>query len=374
MRGFIGSDVELLAVVKADAYGHGAIMIAKTMFASGVSRVAVYTLPEALSLRHAGIERPILVLGPISPSDAPSCVALNITPAIASLDLARALSESAATAERILPYHVEIDTGLTRYGVLATEVLDFVKELRSLPNLDPEGLFTHYASADEPVKESVWRQFESFNQSRQMLQQHGFTFRMYHVAASAAALEYPEMHLDMVRCGISLYGYYPSEFVRRAVDLQPILTVRSILARVRSVPEGTGISYGSEYRCSRPSVIGLVPFGYADGIPRSVYKTGQVLVRGRRVPIVGRVAMDQFMVDLTNVDGVMEGDEVVIIGRSGNEMINADDVAGWAGTISYEVLTRLSVRVPRVYFDKGRPVAFRVPMSTQVFPVTGSSG
>jgi len=239
--------------------------------------------------------------------------------------------------------------------------------MRSLPNLQPEGLFTHFASADESAKESVWEQFRIFTETRQALADEDFTFPINHVAASAAALEFPEMHLDMVRCGISLYGYYPSEFVRRAAQLQPALTVRSFVARARLIWPDTGVSYGSEFRCSRPSLIGLVPFGYADGMPRSAYKSGQVLIRGQRAPIVGRIAMDQFMVDLTDVDGSAEGDDVVIIGRSVDDEIDADDVARWAGTISYEVLSRLSIRVPRIYFDQGRPVAFRRPMSTEVF-------
>lgn len=373
LRSLIGPNVELLAVVKADAYGHGAILMAKTMFGSGVNRIAVYTLPEAVALRHAGINGPILVLGPIAPADAPCCVTLDITPAIASLELATRLSAEALRRNQTVAYHVEIDTGLTRYGVLAADSLDFVRRLRDLRNLRPEGLFTHYASADEREKTSVWEQFEAFKVTKQKLADQGLAFPMYHVAASAAALEYPEMHLDMVRCGISIYGYYPSEFVRRSVDLQPVLSIRSVLARVRPIATGVGVSYGSEFRTTRPSIIGLVPFGYADGMPRSAYKHGQVLVRGTRVPIVGRIAMDQFMVDLTGVQGVEEGDEVTIIGRSGDEEITADDIARWAGTISYEVLTRISVRVPRVYFDDGRQVAFRRPMSTEVFTISTPS-
>jgi alanine racemase len=363
VRRQIGPSVEFMAIVKADAYGHGAVMIAKTAIQNGVDRLAVYTLAEAIALRRAGIEAPIVALGPFDVTEAGACVAFSIRPTLTSLSVATALSHSAMQASKTVPYYIEVDTGLTRYGLPIDEVLPFVQALSALPGLQPEGLFTHFARADERAKEPTWQQFRLFERVRQQLADHGFRFPLCHVANSAATIDLPGMYLDMVRIGIALYGYYPSADVSRTVPLSPIMAIGSRLARVRRVPTGTTVSYGVDFRTERPSVIGLVPFGYADGMPRNVQGKGFVLVRGQRAPIVGRIAMDQFMVDLTDLTDVQEGDEVVILGRSGDEEISADDLAAWAGTISYEVLTRISPRVPRLYIENGRVVAMRRAMS-----------
>ncbi len=212
IRKFIGQGVKLLVVVKADAYGHGAIMVARQVLASGASHLAVYTSAEAVSLRRAGVEAPILVLGPIDPAESAVCVSNRLTPCIASLSLAQALSIEATSAGLTIPYHVEVDTGLTRYGILASEAEPFLCSIQQLPGLAPEGIFTHYASADEPEpsKQSAWRQFEVLESLIQTLEKHGIYFPLHHAAASAAMLGCPEMHLQMVRCGVSVYGYYPS--------------------------------------------------------------------------------------------------------------------------------------------------------------------
>lgn len=369
MRRHIGPNVELMAVVKADGYGHGAVVIGRTALAAGADQLAVYTPAEALHLRKAGIGGPVVVLGPVAASLAEKCITHDITLCINSIELGQAASAAAMAAGTEVRYHVELDTGLTRFGILPEESLPLAHALNELPGLRREGLFTHFASADESSKESVWKQFNLFMSIRTMLAHHGYSFRLSHVAASSAALDFPEMHLDLVRCGISLYGYFPSSFVRQSVPIQPVLALGSHLARVRAVPVGAGVSYGHDWRAPKPSVIGLVPFGYADGMPRTVQGKGQVLVRGQRAPIVGRVAMDQFMVDLTGIPCVQQGDGVTIIGTSGSDEITADEIGEWAGTISYDILSGISPRVPRLYIAGGEPIAGRLGMTMEIGPV-----
>jgi|SRR5579872_4816474 len=369
MKRYIGPDVRLMAVVKADGYGHGAVMIGKTALQSGADQLAVYTPAEAIYLRKAGVEGTIVVLGPISPIHAALCVRYRITPCINSVELAQALGEAAKVEDAQVRYHVEIDTGLTRYGIMPDEALDLLQAISSIPRLAPQGMFTHFASADEKSKDSTWKQFHKFMKLKAYLSDHGIEFPTYHVAASSATLDFPEMHLNLVRCGISLYGYYPSPYVKRSVDLAPVMVLGSHLARVRSVPRGTGVSYGHDWKAKHRSVIGLVPFGYADGMPRTVQGRGQVLVRGHRAPIVGRVAMDQFMVDLSHIEEASEGDAVTLIGKCGDEEITADELGSWAGTISYDVLSGVSTRVPRLYVRDGAPVYRRSGMTMAVEPV-----
>jgi alanine racemase len=366
VKGFIGPRVELMAVVKADGYGHGAIATGRTALASGAHHLAVYTLAEALSLRKGGVDGSIVVLGPIYPDQAATCISHGITPCISSRELGQAIAAAAISAGTQAAFHVEIDTGLTRYGVLPEEAVPLVAALDKLPGLRREGLFTHFAKADEEDKTSVWKQFRVFSKVRLALNDAGLTFRVYHVAASAATLDFPEMHLDLVRCGISLYGYYPSSYVSRSVGLEPVLALGSQLARVHDVSKGVGVSYGHDWTATRKSRIGLVPFGYADGMPRTVQGKAHVLVRGRRAPIAGRVAMDQFMIDLSRVPDAQEGDPVTIIGTSGEDEITADEIGEWAGTISYDVLSGISTRVPRLYIEGGRPVAKRLGMTMEL--------
>jgi alanine racemase len=369
---FVGPAVELMVVVKADGYGHGAVTVGRSARAAGAHHLAVYTVAEGLHLRKAGIEGSIVVLGQIAASQAELCVRHDLTPCIATIEVGKALSCAAQSTSATVPFHLELDTGLTRGGILPGEALDLVQALDALPGLRREGLFTHFASADEENKELTWKQFHIFKKVRKLLTDHDLTFRTYHVAASSAALDFPEMHLDMVRCGISIYGYYPSAHVKRSVDLQPVMALGSHLARVRSVPKGVGVSYGHDWKASHRSVIGLVPFGYADGMPRTVQGNGTVLVRGQRAPIVGRVAMDQFMVDLTKVKDAQQGDLVTIIGSSGEDEITADNIGGWAGTISYDVLSGISTRVPRLYIRNGEPVSGRLGMTMSVEPIASS--
>jgi alanine racemase len=358
IRGIIGAQVDLIAVVKADAYGHGAITMADHAQSAGVSMVAVYTLDEGIRLRRAGIECRILILGPIEPARARQCVDHALIPCIGTPDLGQALSDVAVATGRSVRFHLEVDTGLNRYGVSYDSVVDLVRQLDALPGLNRESMFTHFGSADELEASTVGEQLGLFAATREALKGESVSFEGHHAANSAAALRFAATRFDAVRCGIATYGYTPSSHVGSELELRPVMAIGTELARVHEVAKGVGVSYGFEWRADRPSIVGLVPFGYADGMPRSAQNGGFVLIQGHRAPIIGRVAMDQFMVDLTDLPDCLVGTPVTIIGRDGDSQITADDIAAWTGTISYEILCRISPRVPRVYLRDGRPISW----------------
>ncbi|MBS1251270.1 MAG: Alanine racemase 1 [Anaerolineales bacterium] len=348
----IGPAVELCAVVKANAYGHGAEAVARTALVYGAGRLAVARLEEATALRRAGICAPILVLGPIAPNGAASVISHELTPTVNSPAVAQALSQQAQAADRTVAVHLKVDTGMGRFGVLPEEVVSFAREILSLPGLRLQGFWTHFAVADEADKTYTRRQFSIYHRALRNLETAGFQVEVRHVANSAATLDLPETHLDMVRCGIALYGLYPSPDVGRAVSLRPALALKARVGRVRTLTSGSSISYGRTYTTQRDTRVALVPFGYGDGYPRLLSNRGQVLIGGRRCPIVGRVCMDLFVVDVSAVPDVGEGDEVVLLGRQGDEVITAEELAGKLGTINYEVVTGLAARVPRVYLNE----------------------
>lgn len=342
----------LLTVVKADGYGHGAAAVGKTAVGAGADWLGVYTVDEGVVLRRNGIDAPILIIGTFQSAEARHIVDERLTPTITSLQAAAALQD-AAGGERIA-FHVKTDTGLTRAGVPVDTLESFARSLQEFPALEPQGLYTHFASADEDDKTTTFDQFRVFLAVSDRLAEEGLSFPLRHVANSAATLDLPETHLDMVRCGITCYGYYPSPAVRRDVEVRPAMSLLSAVTRVRRVPTGTGVGYGHEFRCSRESLIALVPIGYGDGLPRCLGSgIGTVLLRGRAVPIVGRMSMDQIAVDATDVPAVEPGDAVTIIGRDGEVEQSADDLARQAGTISYDILTGIMPRVPRVYIRSG---------------------
>ncbi|MBV9282285.1 MAG: alanine racemase [Chloroflexi bacterium] len=345
----------LMAVVKGDGYGHGAVPAAGAALSAGATWLGVYTVPEGVALRRTFAEVPILVFGPFQRSEARDIWEARLTPTIVSREAAESLQRTANG--RTLPYHVEIDTGLTRAGIDPAEALPLMRCLGAYPGLRPQGLYTHFACADECDKGTSRRQFGAFMAVANLLDREGHTFPLKHAANSAATLDLPETHLDLVRTGISIYGYYPSRDVRRAVPLRPALSLISAATRVHRVPAGRGVGYGHEFRCRRPSTIALVPIGYGDGLPRCLgCGNGRVLVRARFAPIVGRVSMDQITIDVTDIPGVQLGDPITLIGRDGEMTQSADDLADRAGTISYEILTGLLPRVPRLYVAGGNVV------------------
>ncbi len=346
-----------MAVVKANAYGHGAVMVARTALESGATRLAVNRVVEGVQLRQAGIAAPILIIGYSLPAQAPIVVRWALTPTVISPPVAAALSEAAQEQGKTIPVHIKIDSGMGRFGLLPGEAVDFVRMVSARPNLRVEGLYTHFAVADAADKTYTRRQFGVYREVLKRLEAAGFPIPLRHVANSATTLDLPDMHLDAVRCGIALYGLRPSDEVEPVVPLRPAMTLKSRVARVRTLPAGSCISYGCTHTTSRPTPVALVPAGYGDGYHRLLSNRGAVLIHGRRAPIVGRVCMDQFVVDVSDVPGVSEGDEVVLFGRQGEAEISAEEVAGWAGTINYEVTTSILPRVTRVYRQGAEVVA-----------------
>ncbi|MDH7484871.1 MAG: alanine racemase [Anaerolineae bacterium] len=348
-----GEQAELIAVVKANAYGHGAVAVARAALQAAASRLAVVRTLEGVQLRRAGIEAPILLMGYTLPAEAETIVRWRLTPTVNTWAQAQALSAAATAAGVSLPVHIKADTGMGRFGLLPEEVADFAQALVQLPGLHLEGFYTHFATADAADKTYTRRQFAIYCQLLTRLQDVGISIPLRHVANSAATLDLPEMSLDAVRCGIALYGLRPSAEVEPPVPLRPAMSLKSRVARLRTLPAGSSISYGRTYITTRPTEVALVPVGYGDGYHRLLSNRGAVLIGGQRAPIVGRVCMDQFVVDVSGTAGVQQDDEVVLFGRQGEAEITAEEVAGWAETINYEVTTSILPRVTRVYLRNG---------------------
>ena len=357
LKRLIGEKTELMAVVKANGYGHGAVPVAETALDNGASRLAVHRVLEGVQLRQAGITAPVLIMGYSLPAQADTVVRWDLTPTVNTMEQAQALSAAASRQGKVVSFHVKVDTGMGRFGLLPHEVVDFVQAISELPGLALEGLYTHFAVADAADKAYTLRQLEIYLEVVKRLEEAGFTVPIRHVACSAAALDLPQTHLDMVRCGIVLYGLRPSNEIEPTIPLRPALTLKSRVARVRTLPADSSISYGRTYVTTEPTRVALVPVGYGDGYSRFLSNKGQVLIRGRRAPIVGRVCMDQFVVKVSHIPDVQQDDEVVLIGRQGDDEISAEEVAAWAGTINYELVTSLLPRVTRVYLKGGQVVA-----------------
>jgi len=328
-------------------------MVSRAALDAGASSLAVYTVEEGLALRQAGIECRILVFGHFLTIEAPSICEANLTPTVSSEAAGKALQD-AATGD--IPYHVKIDTGLGRAGVAPTEAVPLMRSLAHFPALRPEGIYTHFARADEEPNGATADQLCIFRQAIELLERDGHVFPVKH-AASTAAITLPGTHFNAVRVGIGLYGYHASHNAREAIRLRPALRLVSTLTRVHQLEPGRGVGYGHDFVAQRESRIGLVPIGYGDGIRRSLGNgRGTVIVGGHLVPIVGRVSMDQLTIDLTEVPEAQEDDEVTLIGRDHDVEQTADDLASQSDTISYEVLTCLLPRVPRLYFRRGELV------------------
>lgn len=342
----------LMAIVKADGYGHGAVPVAKACLAAGAAMLGVAIVEEGVELRRAGITVPILVLGAIDPARAGEVVGNDLTAALFTPELAVALNASAHELGKRAKVHLKVETGMGRLGLPPGDALRSLARLcLSLTALDVEGVFSHLALADAADKTHAREQRRSFELALSDLAAAGLRPTYRHLANSAATIEMPDFHYDLVRPGISIYGYYPSDEVRTDLDLRPALSWTTRVAWVKQVPPGTTIGYGCTYRTADTTRIATLPLGYADGYPRLLSNRGEVLIRGQRAPIVGRVCMDQIMVDVGRIGGVSIGDEVTLIGRQGEESITADDLARTVGTISYEILTNVSKRVPRVYIE-----------------------
>lgn len=340
---------QVMAVVKANAYGHGAVEVAKTALENGASWLGVARVIEGAQLRQAGITAPILVMSYAVPLEMQVAVVFDLTMTVTELEVAEALSTYASRLHRSAKVHVKVDTGMGRYGLLPKEVVGFLNEIRKLPNLEIQGLYTHFSTADDPNKTYTQKQFEVFKKVAVAVEKGGYQMPMYHAANSAATMYHPETHLDIVRLGVAMYGLRPNAAVAPAFEIRPALTFKSHVARVRVLPKGASLGYGRTYVTPAEMPIALVPVGYGDGYHRMLSNRGAVLINGRRAPIVGRVSMDQIMLDVSGVGDVQAGDEVVVMGRQGREHITAEEIGAWGDTINYEVTTGLLPRVPRFY-------------------------
>lgn len=348
-RSLTDPETPIITVVKADAYGHGALEVSRVLLEEGASILAVATVSEAADLRKGGITGPILILGRMLETQAEAALRWNAEITIADMSMARALSEVAVRKGVKARIHVKVDTGMTRLGLpLDTAHRDILK-IASLPGLDLRCVLTHFANADLADQEFTRIQIERFDEIRQKLSLDGVN-TCFHIANSAAILTSQGLRESGARPGIMLYGSAPSEIIG-GEGLSPVLAWKCRVLQVRDVPSGTGISYGHDYFTKRPSSIATISVGYADGYLRSLTNSGQVLVRGSRAPVVGRVTMDMTMVDVTDIPGVEAGDEVVLIGTQDGAVITAEELAAWAGTISYEIFCAISHRVKRVYLD-----------------------
>ncbi|RAP73892.1 alanine racemase [Paenibacillus montanisoli] len=360
--------MKLMASVKANAYGHGAVEIAREAERCGVDFLGVAFLDEALQLRQAGIKTNILVLGYVPPEGLAAAREANIAIALFSDEILKAAAALPPVEGKKLAVHVKIDTGMGRLGKLAGDgALAFISRAMMEPNIEVEGLFTHYARADEADKGYTELQHKRFSGVVSQLKEAGLHIPIIHAANSAAGIDTPEMGGGMLRLGISMYGLYPSaEVNRQRVDLQPIMTLKTAVVMVKEAPEGWGISYGTRYVTQGTEAIGTLPVGYADGFSRMLTGKAEVLLRGRRVPVLGTICMDQCMIAMDSVEAghepVRTGEEVVLIGRQGDEVISADEISVKLGTINYEVTCMLAARVPRVYTRGQQTVAVTNPL------------
>lgn len=352
LKKLLAPRTELMAIVKANAYGHGAVPVASTALANGASWLGVATLEEALELRQNGITAPILILGYLSPEDARAVVEADISQTIFALEQARALSQAAQTLGRQARLHLKIDTGMGRLGFLPQETIAAARAIAELPGVTLEGIFTHFANADARDKTYTWQQLQIFNRVLVDLEREGIRIPWKHAANSGALIDLPATHFNLVRAGISLYGHYPSEEVDKGkLSLLPAMAFKTRVILVKEVPAGSYISYGCTFCTDRPTKVATLPVGYADGYSRLLSNRAEVLVRGRRAPVIGRVCMDYCMIDVTAIPEVEVGDEVVLFGRQGEACLPVEEVAGWLGTINYEVLCMISHRVRRLYLS-----------------------
>lgn len=351
----VGPRVGVMAVVKANAYGHGATMVARAALSAGGRWLAVATVDEGRQLRERGIAAPILVLAPSAAEEAPAAVRAGLTLAIADLDGAAAVAAAATGGSAAI--HVEIDTGLGRFGVHHTIAVDTITRIAALPGLRLDGLYTHFATADEADQSFHDQQQARFAAILTALAAHGITVPHVHQDNSAGSLVGPGAHATLIRPGIALYGLSPSEEVPAPAALRPVLRLRTRVARVLDLAPGESVSYGRTFIAKRPTRAALVPLGYADGYRRALSGRGQMLLGGRRAPVLGRVCMDQTVIGVPDGVAVAVGAEVVAIGAQGDDAIGADELAALAGTIAYEIGTGISARVPRHYLRGGRTIA-----------------
>lgn len=347
-------DKKIIAVVKADAYGHGAIDVAPVLIEEGASKLAVAVITEALELRAAGIKTDIMILGYTPLTFSEKLIIENIEQTVYSLDYARGLSREALKLNTKAKIHLAIDTGMGRIGFLPDEDLEDIIKVCSLPGLDVVGIFTHFATADEKDKSYTREQFKKFKNICSELEERGIHIPLKHSSNSAAIMDLNETYLDGVRPGIITYGYYPSNEVQiEKLKLKPALTLKTNVVHLKKLKKDMYVSYGRAFKTEKETIIATLPIGYADGYTRLLNGKAKVIIRGQLAPVVGKICMDQCMVDVTNIKDIKLGDEVILIGEDNGVKFNADDIAQLIGTINYEIICMLKNRVPRIYIENG---------------------
>lgn len=345
----IAEGVEMLAVVKANAYGHGAAEVAKALEQVGCCFFGVALCEEGVELRGAGIKSPIIVLGGVYPNQIRDAVEYGLTPVVFDIETARILDSLSAKTGKKINVHVKIDTGMGRLGLLPYQVVPFFKALKGLSNIEIGGILSHLAEADEEDKGFSNEQLNVFLKIIKVVKELGFDPRFIHLANSAAIIGHVDSHFNLVRPGIMLYGAYPAGHMMEKIDLKPAMRLVTQIIQVKHLPKNFSVSYGRKFITKKDSIIAAIPIGYGDGYPRALSNKGEVLVRGQRARVAGVVCMDITMLDVTHIKDASEGDEVVLIGKQGESEITADEVAEKAGAISYEILCGITNRVPKVY-------------------------
>ena len=350
VRAKVGPDVKILSMVKAHGYGHGAPRIAEVLAADGSDAFGVATIEEGLELRKARIRAPILVVAGAYAEQLDLFIENRLTPVIHDAESLARLEARALKCGVTLKVHLKVDTGMGRIGFLSADLATWLPLLKQLRAVEIEGVFSHFSHADNVVGDFTRNQLEIFCDVVQQLRAAGISPVLVHLANSAATITLPAAHFSMVRPGLMLYGIHPSPAMASQISLQPVLSWKSRILQLKRVPAGASISYGRTFITRRESLIATVPVGYADGYSRLLSNVGAMLVKGKRAPVAGTVCMDLTMIDVTDIGGVQQGDEVVLLGRQGNAVISADEMAAWSNTISYEILTSIGTRVPRIYY------------------------
>jgi alanine racemase len=351
IRGLLGEKVKIMGTVKANAYGHDASEVAHVLLKNGASCLAVARLDEGVELRRVNIKAPILILG-LTPKEQVEALLLHdLTPAVCDIEMVEFLSQLATKMNKVAKVHIKVDTGMGRIGVLPEDTLSFVQRVQAMENIQIEGIFTHFSVADEKDKSYTEEQFEKFTTVLNTLEKKGIKIPLKHVANSATILDLPHMYLDMVRPGIIIYGLYPSAEVKRVIKLKPALKLKTRIVYLKKLPAGRSISYGRTYTTTSETLVATLPVGYADGYSRLLSNNSEVLIRGSKTPVIGRVCMDQTMIDVTHIPGVAIGEEVTLCGNQGIE-----ETAERIETIVNEVVCMVDKRrVPKLFIKDGKP-------------------
>ncbi|WOD41937.1 alanine racemase [Nodosilinea sp. E11] len=356
-KGILPASTQLMAVVKADAYGHGAVIVAQAALHAGATWLGVATVPEGIELRAAGVQAPILVMGAVnSPEEMQAIAHWRLQPTLVNPKQALVFSETLAQLDaRPVGVHLKLDTGMARLGFPWAEAVDFVRFVHQLPHLKIDSLYSHLATADEPDTTIMAQQHQRFTTAIANLRQQHLLPPRLHLANTAATLANPALHYDLVRVGLGIYGLYPAPHLRHRVNLQPAMQIKARITHLKQVPAGTGVSYGHQYRCDRPLRLAVVGIGYADGVPRVLSNQLQVIVKGQLAPQIGTITMDQLMLDVTHIPNLQEGDVVTLLGHDGQHTISPDDWAAMAHTISWEILCGFKHRLPRIAVEQPLP-------------------